>query len=52
MGGVATFGEIPAVWEPASEGERCDTAHTGVLRFRVATRGPDGKGRIYYEIVR
>ncbi len=24
----------------------------GILHFRVSTRGPDGKGRIYYEIAR
>ncbi len=28
-----------------------DTA-TGALRFTVSTRGPDGRGRIYYEIAR
>ncbi len=35
-------GVVPSDWDPA----------TGLLRFRVSTRDPDGKGRIYYEIVR
>ena len=44
-------GEIPAVLEPDSGGERCDTARTGTLRFRVSTRQPFG-GCLHYEIIR
>ena len=35
-------GVVPSTWDPA----------TGLLRFHVSTRDPEGKGRIYYEIVR
>lgn len=33
------IGEVPSRFEG------------GILFFRVSTRGPDGKGRIYYEIL-
>ena len=33
--------ELPFSYDPA----------TGVLRFAVSTRAPDGTGRLYYEIV-
>jgi hypothetical protein len=34
-------GEVPSTYDPA----------TGTLRFRVSTRGPDGFGRIFYEVL-
>ena len=33
-------------------GEVPSRIEDGILRFHVSTRGPDGKGRIYYEIAR
>ena len=36
------IGVVSSTWDPT----------TGVLRFRVSTRDLEGKGRIYYEIVR
>ena len=49
-------GGAPCVWALDTAGNRVAevpaTYEGGVLRFRVSTRGPDGTGRIYYEIVR
>ncbi|MBR1835676.1 MAG: hypothetical protein IJ783_00145 [Kiritimatiellae bacterium] len=38
----ARVATVPSEWDPA----------TGTLRFEVSTRGPDGAGRICYEIYR
>lgn len=50
-GGVAVFALDTAGNRIAEVPVTYDTA-TGVLRFTVSTRGPDGRGRIYYEIAR
>ena len=49
-------GAAPTVYSLDTAGNRTGKVPSrfedGVLRFRVSTRGPDGKGRIYYEIAR
>jgi hypothetical protein len=50
-GGVAVFALDTAGNRIAEVPVAYDTA-TGALRFTVSTRGPDGRGRIYYEIAR
>jgi hypothetical protein len=49
-------GATPTVYSLDTAGNRTGEVPSriedGVLRFHVSTRGPDGKGRIYYEIAR
>ncbi|MBR4611763.1 MAG: hypothetical protein IKO40_03515, partial [Kiritimatiellae bacterium] len=49
-------GATPTVYSLDTAGNRTGEVPSriedGVLRFRVSTRGPDGKGCIYYEIAR
>ena len=49
-------GSAPTVYSLDTAGNRTGEVPSriedGVLRFRVSTRGPDGKGCIYYEIAR
>ena len=49
-------GATPTVYSLDTTGNRTgevpSSIEDGVLRFHVSTRGPDGKGRIYYEIAR
>ena len=49
-------GAAPTVYSLDTAGNRTGEVPSriedGILRFHVSTRGPDGKGRIYYEIAR
>ena len=49
-------GATPTVYSLDTAGNRTGEVPSriedGILRFHVSTRGPDGKGRIYYEIAR